>query len=90
MAGKNQARIEVRLPEDLLRQLVYMSEAEGRSVNNQILLLVRNSLAYFERTKGKMDPAKLRALDLSSVLTVASANAQAGQASDAPEASEKE
>lgn len=64
MATKNQARIEVRMPEDLLRQLMYISDAEGRTVNNQILLLVRNSLAYFERTKGRIDPAKLRAIDL--------------------------
>ena len=31
-------------------------------------MMLRNYIAYFERAKGKLDPAKLRAVDLDAVL----------------------
>ncbi len=62
---KNQAEITVKLSEDLLRKLIYISEAEGRTPNNQFLFMLRNNIQYFERTKGKFDQAKLNAIDLS-------------------------
>ncbi len=65
---KKQPEIAVHLSEDLLRRLIYLSEAEKRTPNNQILLLLRNSIAYFERTKGHMDPAKLAAIDITPYL----------------------
>ena len=67
MASKNQIHLQLHLPEDLARQLVCLSEAEGRTVNNQILLLVRNSIAYHERAKGKLSPEKLRGVDFDRV-----------------------
>ena len=48
-----------------MRKLLYVSEAEGRTPNNQFVLMLRNNIQYFERTKGKIDPAKLAAIDLS-------------------------
>ncbi len=57
--------VPVRLSEELLRKLIYISEAEGRSVNNQFTLLLRNNIQYFERAKGRIDPAALRAIDIS-------------------------
>ena len=62
---KNQTELTVRLPEELLRKLIYVSDAEGRSPNNHILMLLRNNIQYFERAKGRIDPASLRALDIS-------------------------
>ena len=62
---KNQPELNLRIPEDLLRKLLYVSEAEGRSPNNHILMLLRNNVQYFERAKGRIDQAKLRAIDLS-------------------------
>ena len=62
---KNQTELTVRLPEELLRKLIYVSEAEGRSPNNHILMLLRNSVQYFERTKGRISNADLQAIDLS-------------------------
>ncbi len=62
---KKQPEITLHLQEDLLRRLLYLSEAEHRTPNNQMLLLIRNSVAYFERTKGKMDPKALAAIDIS-------------------------
>ena len=65
---KNQPTITVRLPEDLLRQMLYICEAEHRTPNNEILFLLRNSVQYFERAKGHMDKKKLAALDISPYL----------------------
>ena len=62
---KNQPEVTLRIPEDLLRKLLYVANAEGRSPNNHILMLLRNNVQYFERAKGRMDAAALRAIDLS-------------------------
>ena len=62
---KNQYEIKVRLTEDLMRKLLYVSEAEGRTPNNQFIFMLRNNFQYFERAKGKMDTKKLASLDIS-------------------------
>ena len=61
---KDSLHFDMHLSEDLLRKLLYVSEAEGRSPTNTMLLMLRNYVAYFERAKGKIDPAKLRAIDV--------------------------
>ncbi len=66
---KNQPELTLRIPEDVLRKLLYVSSAEGRSPNNHILMLLRNNIQYFERAKGRIDPAKLRAIDISKYQT---------------------
>ena len=65
---KNQPELTLRIPEDVLRKLLYVAEAEGRSPNNHILMLLRNNIQYFERAKGRLDPAKLREIDISEFL----------------------
>lgn len=55
---KNQKTITVRISEELLGKLAYVSESEGRTLNNQFLLLARNSVAYFEKNKGRIDANK--------------------------------
>ena len=65
---KQQPEITVRLSEELLRKVLYVCEAERRTPANQILMLLRNSVQYFERAKGHMDPAKLASFDLSAYL----------------------
>ena len=62
---KNQYEIKVRLSDDLMRKLIYVSKAEGRTPNNQFVLMLRNNVQYFERAKGKIDAKKLAAIDLS-------------------------
>ncbi len=62
---KKQPELTLRIPEDLLRRLLYVSAAEGRTPNNHILMLLRNNVQYFERAKGKVDPAELRQIDIS-------------------------
>ena len=56
---KNQKTVAVRIPDDLLEKLCFVAKSEGRTLNNQFLLLARNSVAYFERTKGHITPDKL-------------------------------
>ena len=65
---KTQPEISVRLSEDLLRKLIYISEAEGRTPNNQFIFMLRNNIQYFERTKGRIDQQKLNAIDISEYL----------------------
>ena len=48
-----------------MRKLIYISQAENRSPSNQFNFMLRNNIAYFERTKGKIPDAKLREIDLS-------------------------
>ena len=60
--------VPVRLSEDLLRKLIYLSESEGRSLNNQFVLLARNSVQYFERAKSRIPAAELAKIDLTPYL----------------------
>ena len=57
---KNQKNVTLRIGDDLLEKLYYVAKSEGRTLNNQFLLMARNSVAYFEKTKGKIDAAKLK------------------------------
>jgi len=61
---KNSPEITVKISEDLLRKLIYVSESEGRTLNNQILLMTRNTVAYFERAKGRIPQNALSAIDI--------------------------
>lgn len=62
---KNQYEIKVKLSDELMRKLIYVSEAEGRTPNNQFVFMLRNNIQYFERAKGKFDSKKLAAIDIS-------------------------
>ena len=62
---KNQYELNLRIPDDMLRKLLYVSEAEGRSPNNHIMMLLRNNVQYFERAKGRINPADVQKMDLS-------------------------
>ena len=62
---KNQAEIKVRLSDELIRKLIYISEAEGRTPNNQFIFMLRNNIQYFERTKGRISDKDLKAIDIS-------------------------
>ena len=66
---KQTPEVTVRLSEELLRKLIYVSEAEKRTVNNQFLFMIRNNIQYFEKTKGRIDPQKLKNIDVSEYMT---------------------
>ena len=59
---KNQKNVTLRISDDLLEKLYFVAKSEGRTLNNELLLLARNSVAYFERTKGRITPDKLASI----------------------------
>ncbi|MBQ9783572.1 MAG: hypothetical protein IJW44_03535 [Clostridia bacterium] len=65
MAGKNNCHLDIRLSEELLRKLLYISEAENRTPSAQFAFMLRNNIAYFEKTKGRIPDSALKALDIS-------------------------
>ena len=65
---KNNYSITIKLSEDMLRRLLYVSNAENRTPTNQFNFMLRNNISYFERTKGKIPEAKLREIDISEYL----------------------
>ena len=56
---KNQRTVGLRIGDELLEKLYFVAKIEGRTLNNQFLLMARNSVAYFEKTKGRITPAQL-------------------------------
>lgn len=60
--------VSVRLSEDLLRKLIYVSEAEGRTPNNQFTFMLRNNIQYFERAKSKIPASELAKIDVTPYL----------------------
>lgn len=56
--------VPVRLSEDLLRKLIYISQAEGRTPQSQFTLMLRNTIQYHERAKSKIPPAELAKIDI--------------------------
>ena len=62
---KNEYYVNVKLSEDMLRKLLYVSEAEKRPPNAQFAFMLRNNVAYFEKTKGRISSADLAKIDIS-------------------------
>lgn len=52
---KRKTEFPVRAEEELLSKFLYLADTENLSVNNLILKMMRQSVAYHERTKGKID-----------------------------------
>ena len=65
---KQSPEINVKLSEELLKKLIFISNAEKRTVNNQFLFMIRNNIQYFEKTKGRIDAAALKDIDISEYL----------------------
>ncbi len=61
---KNDCEITLKMSEDMLRKFLFISEAEGRTPNNQFLFMLRNNIAYYEKTKGKIKPESLRKYEI--------------------------
>ena len=57
--------VPVRLSEDLLRKLIYISEAEGRTPQAQFTLMLRNTIQYHERAKSRIPASDLAKIDIS-------------------------
>ena len=51
---KKEKHFGLRIDADLLQNFHYVCEYEGRSVNGQILYLIRQCIDEFEKTHGKI------------------------------------
>lgn len=47
--------VSIRIEDEMLEKLGYVADYEGRSVNSQILVLIRESIKKFEDTNGKIE-----------------------------------
>ena len=65
---KQSPEVNVKLSEELLKKLIFISNTEKRTVNNQFLFMIRNNIQYFEKTKGRIDAAALKDIDISEYL----------------------
>lgn len=47
--------VSIRIEEDMLNKLSYVADYEGRSVNSQVLVLIRQNIEAFESANGRID-----------------------------------
>ena len=47
--------VSIRIEEEMLNKLSHIADYEGRSVNSQVLVLIRQSIKTFEETNGPID-----------------------------------
>lgn len=50
--------VSIRIEEEMLNKLSYVADYEGRSINSQILYLIRNSIKEYEAKNSVIDPHK--------------------------------
>lgn len=71
---KNKITVEAKLDEETVKKMIFVATAEGRSVNNHLLHLIRTNVAYYERVHGKITDK-----DLSKITVGADAEASEKQ-----------
>ena len=47
--------VSIRIEQDMLDKIAYIADYEGRSVNSQILVLIRETIKAFEDANGTID-----------------------------------
>jgi hypothetical protein len=47
--------VSIRIEEEMLDKLAYVADYEGRSVNSQVLVLIRENIKDFESANGVID-----------------------------------
>ena len=47
--------VSIRIEEEMLSKISYIADYEGRSVNSQVLVLIRENIKTFEDANGKME-----------------------------------
>ena len=57
--------VDFRVSEELLRKFLFVAEKERRTPAAQFAFMVRNNVAYYEKTKGRISPADLAKIDIS-------------------------
>ena len=62
---KQNCSVNLKISEELLRKFLYVSAKDNRSPAAQFAFMVRNNVAYYEKTKGKISDAELKKIDIS-------------------------
>jgi hypothetical protein len=65
---KQNCNVELKISEDLLKKFIFVAQAENRSPSAQFSFMVRNNIAYYEKTKGRITDAQLKDIDVSEYL----------------------
>lgn len=60
---KNQI-LKVKLSEEMARKLSFVSEKERLTVQNEIIAMIRQKIAYFERVKGNITREQIMSASL--------------------------
>ena len=47
--------VSIRIEQEMLSKIAYIADYEGRSVNSQILVLIRENIKAFEAANGSID-----------------------------------
>ncbi len=47
--------VSIRIEEEMLNKIAFIAEYEGRSVNSQVLVLIRENIKDFENANGTID-----------------------------------
>lgn len=47
--------VSIRIEEEMLNKIAYIAEYEGRSVNSQVLVLIREHVKAFEGNNGPIE-----------------------------------
>ena len=47
--------VSIRIEEEMLNKIAHIAEYEGRSVNSQVLVLIRENIKTFEDANGVID-----------------------------------
>ena len=47
--------VSIRIEEEMLNKIAYIADYEGRSVNSQVLVLIREHIKAFEEANGDID-----------------------------------
>ena len=47
--------VSIRIEEEMLNKIAYIADYEGRSVNSQVLILIRESIKAFEQANGPIE-----------------------------------
>ena len=49
--------VSIRIKEEMLNKIAFVADYEGRSVNSEILVLIRKAIQAFEDANGDIDGA---------------------------------
>ncbi len=52
---KNIRNFSIRIEDDLLQKLHYVSDYDGRSANSEILFFIRKGISEFEKEHGRIE-----------------------------------